>query len=181
MKHRTCKLCLCAMLLAMTLVLWGCGEESPPVSPETEAIPAQTTAPAVPETQTPETEAPEERLPAMEIETPYGFLRYPADLVQTLRTEVTGEDFDTAVNFYGSVGEEEFLLFTLHFGGGDGFPVGVLQTKEGVMLDITAEMTDLPLKDSWTPEETDKICAMQEALNFVMDEMEQLPGFTPAE
>ena len=76
---------------------------------------------------------------------------------------------------------EEYLLFTVHFGGAAGFPVGVLQMEDGVMLDVTADMADLALKDSWTAEESDRICAMQEAMNYVVEKLNDMPGFSPAE
>lgn len=152
--------------------------------PQQEAVAAPLTTLANTEasvTETVATEIPQttEALP-IAIETPYCTLYYPAQWAEGLRTEVSGEEFDMAVSFYGTVAQEEYLLFTLYFGGAEGFPVGVLEIQDGVMLDVTLDITDLEMNDSWNQEETDRICAMQEAMNDVLNYLEMEEKFVPA-
>lgn len=146
---------------------------------ETVAVPATTVAKQETVTaevlQTTETEP-----PMVAIETPYCTLYYPEQWADNLRTEITGEEFDMAVGFYGTVAQEEYLLFTLYFGGAEGFPAGVLEIQDGVMLDVTLDIADLEMNDSWNQEETERICAMQEAMNDVLSYLEMEEKFVPA-
>lgn len=125
------------------------------------------------------TEEEEEEYPPVEIETPFCTLYYPGQWAEGLRTEITGEEFDTAVRFYGTVAGEEQLLFVYHFGGAEGLPVGTYETADGILMDISLEMVDLEISSKWTQEETDHICAMQEAMNYVLNRMRRDDGFTP--
>ena len=121
----------------------------------------------------------EEEYPPIEIETPFCTLYYPGQWAEGLRTEITGEEFDTAVRFYGTVAGEEQLLFVYHFGGAEGLPVGTYETADGILMDISLEMVDLELSSKWTQEEMDYICAMQEAMNYVLSHMGRDDNFTP--
>lgn len=123
----------------------------------------------------------ESEYPPLVIETPYCDLYYPGQWADSLRVEITGTEPEAIVSFYGTVAQEEQLLFRLYFCGAEGFPVGAIETENGMMMDVTVEIAELTLKDSWSDEETDRICAMQEGMNTVMDGLKKLPNFTPAE
>ena len=120
-------------------------------------------------------------VPPMAIELPFCTLYYPGEYTEGLRVEQSGESFSKTVDFYGTVAGMEQLLFSVYFCGTEGIPVGILETEEGIMMDVTVSMSELKLKDSWTAEEIDRICAMQESMNFVLENLKQQPSFTASE
>lgn len=130
-------------------------------------------------TEAVETTEEEELVPPVEIATPYCTLYYPGQWQEGLRTEIVGDEFDCAVCFYGTVVGEEQLLYTIHFGGAEGIPVGIYETADGVMMDITVEMAEIEIGKNWSQEETDYLCAMQESMNYVLNRMKRDASFTP--
>lgn len=171
-------LCVIAVLAVSTILL-----QSKDTRKESAGTPVATVATVAKTENTEETVVPtttEPEVPPISIETPYCTLYYPGQWAEGLETEITGEEFDTTVSFYGTVSEEKHLLFSLYFGGAEGFPVGVLETKDGVMLDVTMEIAELELNSRWSQEETDRLCAMQEALNDVLGYLGAEPSFVPA-
>lgn len=146
-------------------------ESTDAVEPDDQQDP---TTPAIPETTEPLVED-------VRIETPYCPLYFPGQWSEGLKTEIKEEDWVASVTFYGNVGGEDVLLFTLYFGGASGYPVGIFQTEDGMMLDVTMENNDFELKDSWSAGEADRICAMQEALNYVLEKLSEEDGFTSVE
>lgn len=147
---------------------------------QTSAAPVATAAQTVKTEMEAVPETTEEEYPPIVIETPYGDLYYPGQWAEGLRTEILGEDFDTSAVFYGTVSGEEYRLFAVHFGGAEGFPVGVLEIADGVMLYVTLEMADIEFGSEMSQEDIDRVCAMQEAMNYVMDHLRQNDSFTSA-
>lgn len=164
-------LVLCAMLLI---------QAKRPKAPKA-AAPVATVSKAEKPASEAVQETVEEEYPPLMIETPYCHLQYPGQWAEDLRTEITGQMPEAVVSFYGAVAQEEQLLFKLYFCGAEGFPVGIFETEDGLMMDVTLEIAELDLKDSWPQEEIDRICAMQEAMNYVLDGMKRLPSFTAVE
>ena len=169
-------ICTIALLAGSTILMQSkdAKKETPAATVATVAKTETTAATVAPTTTEPE-------VPPISIETPYCTLYYPGQWAEGLETEVTGEEFDTVVAFYGTVAEEKQLLFRLYFGGAEGFPVGILETEDGVMLDVTLEIAELELSDSRSQEDTDRLCAMQEAMNDVIGYLGREPSFVPAQ
>ena len=117
---------------------------------------------------------------ALAVETPYATLHYPAQWAGNVRAEVQKDTLGAQVHFYGSVNGRETWIFTVGFGGGEGTPVGIYQTREGYGLDVTVEYSLLDLNSSWSTEEIDALCAMQEGVNQLLELLEEDPGFTAA-
>lgn len=117
-------------------------------------------------------------LPDLLIETPFVTLYYPAEWANSVRAEVKEDEIGAEVLFYGNVNGKEEWLFTICFGGADGYPVGVYQTKEGYLLDVTIAMSELTVDDSWTREDVSTICAMQEGVNYVLEKLTEDQKFT---
>lgn len=126
-----------------------------------------------------EAEKPEESTAGMAaagdvtIWTSYGTLRYPGEYRQKLVTEITGENGNT-VRFYatGSTGQR-IELFTVIFGGTGDVYVGAYTAQNGTVCDVYITSNDITPGDGWSDEELETIYAMQEAVNYVLDKMEE--------
>lgn len=147
-------------------------EPEPPALEETEPEPTIPENIIIGEESTGETDNPD-----VEIETAYAILHYPGKWKDSVLAEETELDFGSDVKFYGTINDQEHWLFTVHFGGGEGVGVGAIQTADGYMLDITIEMSDFVPGEDWSVDATDQFNAMQEAMNYVMNKLSQIPGF----
>lgn len=170
-----------AVVVLAVLLLWPKDEEqgSSLQQPEqTEQI-QQTQQSAEPAEST---SAPEEtEKPDVGIETPYGTLYYPGIWEDSMRSETKEESGSYQVVFYGCVGEREEWLYTVWFGeaGENAFTVGAVEA-DGQMIAVSMEMSDFIPDESWSVEEADQICAMQESLNDMIEKIRELPGFEEA-
>lgn len=112
--------------------------------------------------------APDDSREAIEIVTKYGTLLYPKEWESNLRTEIVDSDV-YKVEFYGTVeGKKEQHLFDLSFNGTEGYNLGTLTTETGEAVQINIESYDFELDDSWTEDEKNLICAMQEDINYTI-------------
>lgn len=113
------------------------------------------------------------------VNTPYCVLQIPEEWVGRISVEIKEEEWNTAVAFYGEVSGERVLLYTLHFGGAAGDPVGILETEAGVMMDVTVEVHDITVNPGWSQEKTDSVYAMQESVNYMLENLGENRDFTP--
>lgn len=119
----------------------------------------------------------EENIPEVEIETLHGNLYYPGQWKEYLVTQIVELDFGVDVVFFAAIEGENYWLFTVHYGGADGIPIGVLNSQEGYMLDVTVEISEFIPENSWSAENKELFSAMQEAVNHVINKLSQTPGF----
>lgn len=106
------------------------------------------------------------------IATPYGDLRYPANLYEDLKREEGTEEGIYSMKFSTAYDGKTYDLFTLYIGGevGDATYLGALKGKDGAENEVYVlpyELDDLSKLDA---AQQDKIYAMQEALNEVLGE-----------
>lgn len=111
------------------------------------------------------------------IETAYVTLYYPGQWEEYLLVETVDEEIGQSVAFNAEINDEKYWLFTLYFGGTTGMPVGVLDSGEGYFLDVTVEMSDFIPDESWTREDADLYCAMQEGVNAIIDNLRDNAAF----
>lgn len=112
--------------------------------------------------------SPDESREAIEISTKYGTLLYPLEWEKNLRTEIVDSDI-YKVEFYGTVeGKKEQHLFDLSFNGTDGYNLGTLKTESGEYVSINIVSYSFEFDDTWTEDEKNVICAMQEDINYII-------------
>lgn len=122
--------------------------------------------------------APDESREAIEIVTKYGTLLYPKEWESNLRTEIIDEDI-YKVEFYGTVeGKKEQHLFDLSFNGTDGYNLGMLKTESGEDVSINIVSYSFEFDDTWTEDEKNVICAMQEDINYTIGMLAEGGNFT---
>lgn len=142
--------------------------------PEETAAPQETVAqPQIQETEPQEAE--------VEIVTPYCSLYIPYEWSESISTETVPQDFGLNLVFIGTVNGKQADLFTVCFGGEEGFPVGTVTTADGFMLDITIDLAEFSADAGWTDAEIDELSAMQESMNHIISRLRQTPGFVSAE
>lgn len=175
---------LLAALLGLAFVLGRGNQVEPPeTNPTTEIPQEETTLPT--ETEAQETEAPtvaETTEPEdVTINTKFGDHTYPGVWANHVRTEVTESDIGGYVTYYGKINDKEEVLFTIYYGKGspNSQKIGTMKV-DGLSLTVSLEMHDFQPDDTWTQEEIDAICAMQEGLNDVIEHLKQDPGFSAA-
>ena len=112
-----------------------------------------------------------------DIDIGFTVLKFPTVWKDSVRVSQEFDGTIGTVDFYGTAGEHpEQHLFTLCFNQDGEIPIGTL-TYNGQNVIISAEMNELEFDESWSLEETDTLCAMQEAINFIVEYLEQNPDF----
>ena len=170
------KVLLIAVILVFALLaasLSSCGKQAAESIDETPA--AQITEMPAP-AEAAETEEPvvtEEPRDWEPVETKFGDLRYPDQWFDSLETEQTETDDSVTVAFRAKVNEQSFDLFDVCIGQNavEGEAVGVLTGPDGVQREAFLRFHELGEITGLNEGETNRVYAMQEALNFVIDNL----------
>lgn len=108
------------------------------------------------------------------LNTPYVDLKYPGEWSSMLRVEnIVGKVHTVA--FYGKVeGMDEVHLFDVIFGDVVENPIGTLMSKKNSRIIVGMNVYPISYDDSLTEEQKDKLFSMQDALNYVVDNLQLL-------
>lgn len=157
---------LASALLALLLIaLAGCGSTN--TAPDAQG---SADAPAV--------ETPEPLL----VKTPVGELAFPGEFSDQVRMEEASSDTYHLVRFYGEAAGNPVILFELAFGGDDGvYAVGTAPDASGNQVPIWLNVQALERGDDWTDEETEQMNLLQSCVNDLLEQINTLDGFVPAE
>lgn len=173
--------CLAA-LLAVTMVLCGCGKETEETAateaPET--VQTQTTAATEAYVQQElVVESLEDQGDVVVVTTSFGQVKYPfafADLIQV--KAVNAEDV-ASLQFTVLISGDEYLLYALHFGGSEGIALGTLEIAgEAEPRAVYAEF--FPADESALGDGISTFHAVQETFNDVVASLNEVPGFVSA-
>ena len=121
-------------------------------------------------------EVEEKDIPDVKVETKYCDLFFAGKWKDSITYEIMEGDYESAVVFYGNCGELTEKLFAIYFGGTDGIPVGVYETAEGYLTDVTMKFFEI-LQEGKTAEEADMLCAMQEQVNYLLAKLQEDTAF----
>lgn len=157
---------LASALLALLLIaLAGCGSTN--TAPDAQG---SADAPAV--------ETPEPLL----VKTPVGELAFPGEFSDQVRMEEASSDAYHLVRFYGEAAGNPVILFELAFGGDEGvYAVGTAPDASGNQVPIWLNVQALERGDDWTDEETEQMNLLQSCVNDLLEQINALDGFVPAE
>ena len=170
------KALLWLLVVLLALPLAGCGEEQ---APETEPVLTQgaENSAEVPENSE-EPEITEE--PGVPLSTKYIVLSYPAELegeVSIRYEEIAdGQEIIFSTDFTGE--NLELFRFSISKNGTDGYELGVLQDAEDGELRVCVDVKDYE-NGRWTPEQYQKINALQERVNDIIVQFHDDPRFVP--
>lgn len=108
----------------------------------------------------------------MNIETAYATLNYPKEWEDYVKYESGGEG-DNIVEFYATVGQHERVhIFDVQFGGESGYCIGVVE-KDGTETEVNVVSYDVSFDEAWTGKEINTILAMQEDINFLIQNLNE--------
>ena len=175
-----------ALLLALVMFFTffvGCGGEK---EPQAQLDEDQTPAPTepietaemsdqediIPEEQNDDPELSDPNRDWEPIDTPLGRLRYPDQFFDYIETEQQESENGLSVLFTAVIGEKRIQLFELLIGEGDGEPVGTLTGPDDVQRDVFLRFIEIEDLEGLTEGETNRVYAMQESLNFVIDNLQ---------
>lgn len=143
--------CLISVIL-LGLLLAGCAERNPNVS-----IGGQTNV-----------KEPEE----IKINTAYGSLYYPKQWEEFVTTEQHESDGTIVVSFIATLHDMSYPLFKVTIGGTEGTAAGELTDAEGTKRTVYMQVDELEEDTNLTESEQNRLYAMQEDLNYLIDHLE---------
>lgn len=112
------------------------------------------------------------------IETPVGKLTFPEAWAQQVWVKEASSGDQYTVDFYGSAGGEDVLLFSLSVGPtGVGYQIGSVPDAAGVAQSVWLEVSEIQAQDGWTEEEASDINMMQSCVNDLIEQIRALEGF----
>ena len=159
-----------ACMVLLTTLLAGCGSKAEQTVPsETEQV-QQTQA--VEET-TVATEAVQETVPpdCVVVSTPYGNLQYQDQWLEFMAVDQVRNGDDLVVTFSALVNDVKYPLFELTIGAGDGDAAGQITDANGVRRDVYVHMMEIVNTSALTDSEQNRIFAMQEDINYVIENL----------
>lgn len=140
---------LCCVLVCM--VMTGCGNENKPDS-----------------TNGGTAEIPEDTV----ISTKYGDLHYPDQWKEYVNIRQEENGGVVTVTFETSLGGKTYTLFKVLLGGSEGTNVGTLTDGSGSKTDVYLQVEGLADGSGLTESEQNRFYAMQEDLNYLIDNLE---------
>ena len=152
-------------------------EETPETAePAQEVEPERTEEPEEPEEpETPdEPEDPELTDPNRDwepIDTKFGRLRYPDQFFDYLETEQTETETEIKVLFRAVIGEKRIDLFEVTIGDEAEDQVGTLTGPDGVVRGVFLRFIEIEDLNGLSEGETNRVYAMQESLNYIIDNL----------
>ena len=170
---------LCITMLTASL-LCACGGKNAETTPsEGENLPVQTTQAteaAVPETPVLAVESVTEQGDAVIVKTSYCEVQYPFAFADLIRVRAEEEKLNFVMELLG----EEYPLFAICFGEGEGIPLGTLQLEgQPEPMAVWAEI-GVPNEDA-LGDNVNTYFAVQESFNDVIMSLMENEGFTAAE
>ena len=103
------------------------------------------------------------------VSTPYGDLYYQEQWVDHMRVEQSQNGEICKISFEAELSNGRCSLFTLEIGGGSGVHIGRLMDAQGTKRNVYATVHPIPEDMALTEEEVNRIYAMQEEINYVME------------
>lgn len=113
-----------------------------------------------------------EELEEVKIETAYGTLYYPRQWEGYVTTEQQENDDTIVVSFIATLQNTNYRMFEVTIGGTEGVAVGELTDAEGTKRTVYMWVYELEMGPEVTEIERNRLYAMQEDLNYLIDHLE---------
>ena len=158
--------CLVSSIL-LCVLLAGCSAgESGSSDKQQEGIAVEHTAGSVESAPT------VEELEESKIETVYGTLYYPKQWEEYMTTEQQENGDTIVVSFVATLHNTSYRLFEVTIGGTEGTAAGELTDAEGTKRTVYMQVYELEGDSELTATEQNRLYAMQEDLNYLIDHLE---------
>ena len=113
-----------------------------------------------------------EELEESKIETAYGTLYYPKQWEEYVTTEQQENGDTIVVSFVATLHNTSYRLFEVTIGGTEGTAAGELTDAEGTKRTVYMQVDELEGDPALTATEQNRLYAMQEDLNYLIDHLE---------
>ena len=158
-----------ASMLMVTAMFAGCSSDvEETVPPEAEQIQVTEAVETTAATEAVQPTVPEN---CVVIGTSYGNLQYQDQWAEFMQVSqmMDGENLD--VTFSAQVNDIQYPLFELTIGTLDGQPAGQLTDAGGVQRNVYIRMMEIAESSALTDSEMNRIYAMQEDINYVIENL----------
>lgn len=108
---------------------------------------------------------------SIEITTAYGTLYYPDQWEEFIETEQQTTGDTIVVSFVAQIQDVEYPLFEITIAGTEGSEVGELTDEEGTKRTVYLHVDELDEDPALTEGEQNRLYAMQEDLNYLIDNL----------
>ena len=105
------------------------------------------------------------------ISTEFGDLCYPEQWSDYLKTNQEVENDSIIVSFSAMIGETEFPMFQVTIGNSEDALVGELTDNSGTKRNVYMSVFEIEPSDMLSDEEQQRLYAMQEDLNYLIDHL----------
>lgn len=156
------------VILSIFCFLTACDKNNPTPSTIIDSA-GETTTNAAEETIDPELNDPNRDWEP--IDTKFGRLRYPDDLFEYLQTNQTETEDSVSVLFTAEIQGNKIDLFEIVINSEAEQSAGKITGPDGVQREVHMNFIQLNTPGELSDGETDRLYAMQEALNFVLDHL----------
>ncbi len=162
------------LMLAVGL-LAGCAEpkNSESASAETEAAQSSISVSAAGETEDDNALDLPQNQEDMQVETKYGTLRYPDQWAEFASADVEENGDTVLVHFKAAFDDQTFPLFDISIGSGDGAEAGKIKGPDGQERSVYVTMNELEGTSGLDDTKKDRLFAMQEDVNYILDNLEK--------
>lgn len=113
-----------------------------------------------------------EELEESKIETAYGTLYYPKQWEEYVTTEQQENGDTIVVSFVATLHNTSYRLFEVTIGGTEGAAAGELTDAGGTKRTVYMQVDELEADPALTATEQNRLYAMQEDLNYLIDHLE---------
>lgn len=113
-----------------------------------------------------------EELEESKIETAYGTLYYPKQWEEYVTTEQQENGDTIVVSFVATLHNTSYRLFEVTIGGTEGAAAGELTDNGGTKRTVYMQVDELEGDSALTATEQNRLYAMQEDLNYLIDHLE---------
>lgn len=160
--------------LVLGLLLAGCGsKEKTDVSDVSDISSVESASQDAKTDSVQEQPADEPEMPEdIAILTPYGDLHYPEQWTDFIKTEQQEEEDSVIITFNAEISGTVYPLFEVSIGKENGTAVGALTDENGVNRTVYMKVEEISEDPLLTESEQNRLYAMQEDLNYVIDHLE---------
>ena len=113
----------------------------------------------------------EEDTNTVTVHTEYGDIYFQEQWAEFMKTEQVMEDNVLTVSFMAEFNGKRYPLFTIFVGAGEGDPVTQITDADGVQRDVFVVFEELLEYDELASDEQNRLYAMQEEINFVIENL----------
>ena len=107
----------------------------------------------------------------LEVETKTGTLKYPDQWEEFAKAKVDESGDSTVVHYTAAFDKKTFDLFDVTIGKGEGSKVGEIKGEDGKTRPVYVDMKKLEGIDKLSKTKQDRLYAMQEDVNYIIDNL----------